>query len=1013
MDEPARRLIPGRSLSQRLCRLWSTLLPALSLTLASLPALEFSTARGDEHFDGFNTETPSWKVVIQSQADAKLRVHRRNLFTRLEGAASENLELDALRPGSMIRLEHELPESAAIDDLALDIGYRSNNPGALLALRLVFPGQKDPRTGKTLTALLFGNTYTATGEWQNLRVNASKLAVRQRIARLRSELRSSEISERNIFIDRAILLLQLKPGTTELFIDDLKWTGYATPATHAESIRQVSGVESRDPAPQRFEMRLDRLLIDGRPIMPRFTLHHGESLAHLKDLGINLVWIDDYADQERLREIRGNEMWAMATPPQGRISDGPAADSIELSLNTFDRTSDGILFWYMGTRIPGTPRARERLTTQVRLVRGADRDFGRPVIADIGGYERPYSRLLDGVGLSRHPLQTEFSLHRYRQFLTQKYRQMRPGTFVTTWIQTEFDPDLSAGLQTPPLIEPEQIRLQTYAAIAAGYQGIGFWKRTSLEDDFAGARERELAIAITNEELALLEPWLATRTITDFQRVPISGTGVPGTDRNRPREIALPSLFNRGDQSASATVNATPEEPRDQIELAMIHGPNGLLLLPVWYQRDAQFVPGRMASRAVTLTIPGVPDTATVWRVSTTDVRTVERTAGVGGARIHIEDFDQVAALVVSTDPNWGRILRERINPRKTRNAALWVELAELKQTRVRQTNDELHELGVASSRAPQLLNTAQGLVEAARNALSHLQHAERSGDGRVVAASFSQAGGDAHTVRSWCDTALQSLRMLQREHWENAVRQNSSPLTSPGTLSFNSLPDHWRFVRRLGASSPGTSENLLSGGDFENTDTQRMIEGGWKNWQEPIDGVRAAAELVPSRSGSGLALRLLAVPEPNSDPEIEVAGAPVAIRTPRISIPGDSIAHIRGRIRLPVAPEGTLDGVTVTESLTGGRLSWTNATNGWQSFELIREVPAASELTLTLTLHGYGDVFFDDLQVVSTSRSPRSDAQASDNPDSSTPEPGAIRRTLERTREFLNGLPGRAGLGK
>lgn len=1013
MEEPDRRLFPARRLSQRLCRLWWTLLAALVLTLAGLPSLEVPQAHGDEHFDGFNTETPSWKVVIPSQADARLRVHRRNLFTRLEGVASENLELDALRPGSMIRLEHALPTSAAIDDLSLNVAYRSNNPGALLALRLVFPGQKDPRTGKPLTALLFGNAYTATGQWQSLRVNASKLAVRQRIARLRSELRSSEINERGIYIDRAIMLLQLKPGTTEVFIDDLKWTGYATPATHSQTIRQVSGDDLRDAASQRFEMRLDRLLVDGRPIMPRFTLHHGESLSHLKNLGINLVWINDYADQERLREIRGNDMWAMATPPQGRIKDGPGADSIELSLNTFDRTSDGILFWYMGTRIPGTQKARERLTTQVRLVRGADRDFGRPIIADIGGYERPYSRLLDGVGLSRHPLQTEFSLHRYRQFLTQKYRQMRPGTFVTTWIQTESAPDLFAGSQTPPLIEPEQIRLQTFAAIAAGYQGIGFWKRTSLEDDFTGTRERELAIAITNEELALLEPWLATRTITDFQRVPVGAGGSSQRNRKKFRQIALPGLFNRKTQATTAAMRGDTDEPRDQVELAMIHGPNGLLLLPIWYQRDAQFVPGRMASRSVTLTIPGVPDTATIWRVSTTDVRTVKRTPGVGGDQIHIDDFDQVAALVVSTDPNWGRILRERINPRKIRNAALWVELAELKLARVRKTNEELHELGVASSQAPQLLNTAQGLVEAARKALTHLQEAERSGDGRIVAASFAQAGGDAHTVRSWCDTALQSLRVLQRSHWENAVRQNSSPLTSPYTLSFNTLPEHWRFVRRIGASSPGASENLLPDGDFENTDTERMIETGWKNRQEPIDGVRAAAELVPSRSGSGLALRLLAVPEPNSEPEIEVSGAPVAIRTPRIRIPGDSIAHIRGRIRLPVAPEGTLDGVTVTESLSGGRLSWTEATNGWQSFELIREVPGDSDLTLTLSLHGYGDAFFDDLQVVSKSRTPQPVSQASGKSDSSAPEPGAIRRTLERTREFLNGLPGRTGLGR
>ncbi|MBI1311616.1 hypothetical protein GC176_10005 [bacterium] len=985
---------------------------ALSLAIVAASLGRLPVTRGDEHFDGFNSETPSWKVVIQSPAEARLRVQRRNLFTRLEGEASENFEIDALRPGSVVRLEHELPLSVPIDDLTLDVGYRSNHPGALLAMRLVFPGQKDPRTGETLTALLFGNAYTATGQWQSLKVSASELSVRQRIARLRSELRSPDINDRGMYVDRAVLLLQLRPGTTEVFLDDLKWTGFASPSANLPAIRQVTANDGVDAAQQRFEMRLDRLLIDGRPIIPRFTLYHGESLPRLKELGFNLLWIDDYSDQERLREIRGNEMWAMATPPQGRISEGPASDSIELSLDTFDRSTSGILFWYLGTRIPGTPAARERLTTQVRLVRGADRDFSRPVLADIGGYERPYSRLLDGVGLSRHPLQTEFSLHRYRQFLTQKYRQMRPGTFVTTWIQTEFDPDLYDGSHAPPLIEPELIRLQVFAAIAAGYQGIGYWKRTSLEDDFPGAREREVMLAITNEEIALLEPWLATRTITDFQRVPVSRHGDVTAAQSTSRRLALPGLFGN-ERPSPLRLSDPAANVSDQVELTMIHGPNGLLLLPVWYQHDAQFVPGQMASRSITLTIPGVPDTATVWRVSTTDVRTVEHTPGVGGDQIRLDDFDQIAALVVSTDPNWGRILRDRINPRKTRNAALWVELAELKLDRVRKTNNELLDLGVVNARAPQLLDTAQGLVDAARNALRYLLEAERSGDGRALATSFSQAGGDAHDVRSWCETALQSLRLLQRAQWETTVRQNSSPLTSPYTISFNTLPEHWNFVRRMGASSPGTSANLLPGGDFENTDTGRMIEAGWKHWQEEIDGVRAAAELVPSRPGNGLALRLLAVPELNADPELEVVGAPIAVRTPRISVPADSIVHISGRVRLPVAPEASLDGVTLTESLMGSRLSWTDATNGWQSFELIREVATESNLTLTLTLHGYGDVFFDDLRVVSTSNSPQPIAQTSGETDSSAPKPGALRRTFERTREFLNGLPGRTGLAK
>src|SRR5204863_6243510 len=95
-----------------------------------------------------------------------------------------------------------------------------------------------------------------------------------------------------------------------------------------------------------------------------------------------------------------------------------------------------------------------------------------------------------------------------------------------TWVQTHL-PDwfttlvydrksdaggnpMTAGDYTEPIgPQPEQIRLLTYTALAAGCQGIGFWSDRFLADSHQG-RDRLLSLALLNQELQLLEPLLVS-----------------------------------------------------------------------------------------------------------------------------------------------------------------------------------------------------------------------------------------------------------------------------------------------------------------------------------------------------------------------------------------------------------------------------------------------------------------------------------------------------------------------
>jgi hypothetical protein len=921
----------------------------------------------DDFVEGFDSEKPTWTATIPRGSGVRVRQHRRNLYIRKSGKAAEHLQVSSGSNGTVIRLEHELPRSVPIEDLSLTVEYRSNRPGAILATRMVFPHQNNPATGQVLTAWLRGDHYTKTSKWQTLKATAQQDEIRQRINRLRAEFSSVSLNLHDAYIDRAILLVGLQTGTTELFIDDLRWTGYAAPQ------KAIVQVNAEQPAEQRrsdVQMRLDRLIVNGRPSVLIFAPHHDEEPARLRELGFTAIWIKDYTNLAEVAKLGESGIWSLATPPRGRVSGEDLDGTAVPNLDDFGPKYDGILGWYLGTRIP--PGAREELTTQVRLLRAADRLTQRPIIGDIGGLERSYSRLLDGIGLTRHPLQTSFSLHDYRQFLTQKRRLLRPGTFVTTWVQTEPEPNGNALPDPLPVIEPELIRQLAWTGLSAGARGIGYWKRTSFDDKFIGAKERDLAIAITNQEIGLLEPWLAAWTVLEHQKVaiPIETTKTPRkpddfaslSDARRNRELAKQQLakLRTGSQPTSDATNV--------IEMAIMTGPNGQLLIPMWYQQDAQFVPGQMAAQSVDIVIPGVPDTATIWKVSTTGVSTVARQSGSTGARVTLENFDQIATLVISTDPNWGTILRNRINQISDQNARLWYELAKEKLQRVQRVDAELQHMGHGIPDGPQLLTRANSYLALASQ---RLQDGSSNSQGVTQAAfstSYAATTSTPEFVRLQCQGAMQSLRIVQRAHWEAAVAERSSAVTSPYTISFQTLPEHWRFVRRVGSTHFARYENRLPTGNFENTDTAQMIADGWSNQQDDIEGVRAAAELASLGSQSGFALRLLAVPNSNAEIPVALEGIPIALTTPPLAVKAGQIIHISGRIRVQARPAASIEGVTVTETLTGSKVRW-KKTRGWETFELIREVTTDSDLRLRLTLHGLGEVLFDDLKIVASTR--------------------------------------------
>ena len=549
---------------------------------------------------------------------------------------------------------------------------------------------------------------------------------------------------------------------------------------------------------------------------------------------------------------------------------------------------------------------------------------------------------------------TAVSYDVYRDWLVSRRQAAYPGSFFWTWIQTE---PATAATQVrdwsgrdPLVLEPEQLRLQVYAALSAGCRGVGYWKATPFEAEGPGAEERRLALAQLGMELELLGPLLATGAPPGRPITFAVTQDQPGSDGRRVRPGG--SMTDLAGRRLSTGPFAPDARPSGVTQAAIVRTDAGTLLLPVWYGDGAQFCPGPMAANDVEIVVCGVDETASAWEITTTGVHSLPRVRVAGGTKITLRKFDQTTAVLFTSEPATIDRLQPQIERMAGRSAVTAVALAKAKRARTVATFDELASLGHAEPDGRQNVRTVDYLIQRAEVALSRREFA---------------------AAKEAADDAMQMSRILQRSHWETAVRAFSSPMSSPHAISYSTLPDHYRLVARFGRSvmEPSEAANLLPGGDFE--EIEAMRDAGWEHEQGAAAPLIAGADLDPASPRQGhSALQLYAITPPNVAAPLLVDEVPVTVRSPAVRVRAGQVLHVSGWVRVPSAMPEHLDGATLYDNLLGpsGGLRWTRTgtparPGDWEQFQLLREVPADGNYILTFTLHGAGRVEFDDLRVV------------------------------------------------
>ncbi len=901
------------------------------LLLAAVPLL------AGDFLEGFDGPQTSWTIATDSKL-CRIVDHRRHEKILRFGTGSENVILDVPEI-ARAELSHRLSPARVLEEpLTANVWVRSNRTGAKFSLRLVYPHLTDPETGQIVFRLVDGEAYQLENKWQMLSCAISEKGLVRRNQLLRAQY-GANANLSDAYVDRALISIDLGAGTTELFLDELKLGPVVSPSADVPVLPEKAAAAAEQHV---VKMQHDRLMINNKPRFPVLIPYHGEPPAELVNLGVNMVWVPRYDDRDVIDALANVGIGAIATPPLALSPDGEILDAENAGLASLGEELDPILFWMLGNEIPVS--GRKRLGNWQKQLLSADRRRHRPLMASVTGGEKAYSKLVAMLGVSRPVQGTSLDYLRYRDWLSDRQLAARPGSFMWTWVDLEYPPELLAARQAKqliqPVMEPEQLRLQTIAALSSGVRGLGFWSTQGLFNEGVAAAETRLMLKQLQLDMKLLEPWLATGSPVGNPKFQMLRPSKPANIATAARKPAVVPVGHAVPATTGTAITAAPHISATLIESDF----DTTLLLGSWFEKDAQFVPGQMAADDVQIIVPGIKETAKVWEVTTTEIRSLmtDRNAFPGGTLIRLPRFELTTAIVISSNLSLGADLRRRMFEMQAESATCIVQLARAKLKRVEGVVVELQALGRAQPDVDRMLKKARQLTDLGTKDLERKNY-------------------DA--ARKNGDLALQMLRILQRAHWDDAVATSTHAVSNSNTICFQTLPDHWRLQAKIQSDRTRSTENLLHSGDFEDEDTFRTA--GWQHTQNAVPGIVATAELVQTSGRKGYCLRMAAGVAPDNPAPLIVAAAPVTVVTPSVQVQNGQTVRIQGQVKLLRNVTGTRDGFQICDSIGGSTkaIHWMQS-GDWHRFEILREVEATNTLSLQLTLFGIGEVLIDDLKI-------------------------------------------------
>jgi hypothetical protein len=899
----------------------------------------FTSRSFRENFESIDT---GW-TLEGGDVNRKIHSHVRTAENAHSGQRSEKIVLVAGN-GTHIYYSYAISRALVTDDLKMSVWLKSDRPGIQLLARVVFPRERDPDNLQLLGTLIPGTIYDQTGKWQRLELGRPDLGSERQARLLRASL-NRDVDTREAYIDRVMLNVYGGPGASTVLIDDLEVSPVVT-----EGIRQAGaqlgqpGDSVQDPG---VEINQDRLLVAGKPRLMRAIRAPGVSPAKLKEFGFNALAVDWPLDLKEIEEAVNSGLWLMPQLPLNFDDPDTKPPSISQVVGQLP-FSESVLCWSVGMGLHSD--ATKPALGVVRELRGMTPR--RPIAIDATGNFRGYSREVDMLGAHRLPLATAMGFREYRDWLTQRRYLARPGTYFFSWVQATGDTPDAGHVADTAGPDPDQLRLLTYTSLAAGCRGLAFWADELLGQPGPG-RDRLLQLGLLNLELQLLEPYFASAGSATTVAVETTAPQVkrgPGAEVDDKRASFGGKSRLAGGFAPLQKREAAPLSDREDVQATLLRNDRGLVVIPIWYGKGAQFVPGQLAANDLSIIVPGIPDAAQAWQVTPADVRMVKRERVAGGTRLTLPEFDLSGIILLTNSTSTLEQLRRDI-AKTAPFAALWsAELANSSVDKAKHVNGQLTALGHAQPDGFALLQTAEERLSASRRAMER---------------------GEFATCYNESQRALRAVRILEHAHWQDAVNtcthqsnalRLTAPNSSPYAVSFATLPQHWQLMREVQANQFGA--NLIAGGDFESAET--LAEDGWNQVTDADESLELKATLSaqdPHRGERSLHLQV----QPKEGRELPASLDPMlaALVSKPIPVKAGDVLRIRFWLRIPSDVQGSAEGAIVYDSVGGAALAVTHAKPlEWKQYTLYRHATRPDTMTITIGLTGVGDIYVDDLIV-------------------------------------------------
>lgn len=677
------------------------------------------------------------------------------------------------------------------------------------------------------------------------------------------------------------------------------------------------------------------LLVNEVPIGVRAIEYQGEPLAFLRQLEFNAVWIKGQASPELLREARDAGVWLIPMAPESSELEAAkrfdAASSRDrsgfLTTPLIDAQYDNVLAWNLGDECanPNHSVDAQRATS----LQNADRARRRPILCTARSGVREYSRIVNVLMMDRTPLLSSLDLVDLAQWQNSYPTLARYDTPFWSTIQTDPDPRLAgqwilfgANAQDLCPITHEQIKMQVYQALAVGVHGLIFTSNTPLTNNDPATEFRRTSLELINWELQMLEEWFAAGS-------------------SRPAPIKTSKL--------------------GKMSSALLQSGRTRLLVPIWQERQSQMAVGGAVDGPFKYILSGIPETYGAYLLVPGRLFPIETTRVAGGLEIELEEANLNSLVYFGEiDATYARI-EERAKTIGRRAAYLACRLAELQLASTEQVLSVLKQAKEAGA-VPSHLEDNMPLIsmqEYESLLRSTKEEVERA---RSMIDSKPPAYATAYTH---AEKATRGLRVTARELLRSATRHDLHPCMTPVSVCFATLPFYLNTYQRMIGARLGP--NRLPAGDMENVNLWK--NSGWDSRLHRIEGVAPPVLQISPQAKHGGQHGLLIRVQPTSLEEkpVQLETSPIWVISPSsVQVRMGELICVNGWVRIPKPLDSCVDGFMVFDSLGGEALAlrFTETKGAWKEFAFYRYAPADGNYSVFFSLHGFGEVHLDDVQI-------------------------------------------------